>query len=90
MSKPRSTEKIAASDFVSIGELAEISGVRYSTLKHYTEIGLLEFQQIDAGLKRLYPKNQSIKRLREILALKTEKRFTIPEILQYFTKPDIK
>ena len=86
MSKPRSKEKIDASEYVSIGELAELSGVRYSTIKHYTEIGILEFEQDDTGLKRRYPKQSSINRLNEILALKTEKRLTIAEIVQHFAK----
>jgi len=84
MSKPRSKEKIEISEFVSIGELAEISGFRYSTLKHYTEIGILNFEQQDIGLKRQYNKIKSIKRLAEIKVLKTEKRLTIAEILDHF------
>jgi DNA-binding transcriptional MerR regulator len=84
MSKPRSKEKIDKSETVSIGELAELSDTRYSTLKHYTEIGLLEFKQIDSGLKRQYPKQQSLERLEKIKALKTEKRLTIAEIVDYF------
>jgi DNA-binding transcriptional MerR regulator len=84
MSKPRSKDKIDKSETVSIGELAELSDTRYSTLKHYTEIGLLEFNQIDSGLKRQYPKLQCLERLEKIKSLKTEKRLTIAEIVEYF------
>jgi len=89
MSKPRSKEKIEISEFVSIGELAEISGFRYSTLKHYTEIGILSFEQQDVGLKRQYNKIKSIKRLSEIKVLKTEKRFTIAEIMEYYNSSQV-
>ncbi len=45
MSRQRSIEKIQASDYVSIGELARLTGCRYSTLKFYTEEGMLPFEQ---------------------------------------------
>ena len=45
MSRQRSMEKIQASDYVSIGELARLTGCRYSTLKFYTEEGMLPFEQ---------------------------------------------
>lgn len=84
MSKPRSKEKIENSEFVSIGELAELGRVRYSTLKHYTEVGILDFVQLEQGLKRQYNKVKSLKRLLEIKKLKIEKRLTIAEIVEYF------
>ena len=45
MSRRRTMEAILASDYVSIGELARLTGCRYSTLKHYTEEGMLPFEQ---------------------------------------------
>ncbi|MEV8442083.1 MerR family transcriptional regulator [Actinosynnema sp. NPDC051121] len=36
------------------GELAELTGVRPSTLMHYTEIGLLPYHQDKPGLARRY------------------------------------
>ena len=36
MSRQRSLEAILASDYVTIGELARLTEVRYSTLKFYT------------------------------------------------------
>ncbi|WP_338586507.1 MerR family transcriptional regulator [Clostridium baratii] len=41
MSRPRSIEKIQNSDFITISELVQLSGMRYSTLKYYTEENLL-------------------------------------------------
>ena len=52
MSRQRSIEKIQASDYVSIGELARLTGCRYSTLKFYTEEGMLPFEQPEENLTR--------------------------------------
>ena len=54
MSRRRTMEVILASDYVSIGELARLTGCRYSTLKHYTEEGMLPFEQEEENLTRRY------------------------------------
>jgi len=41
---------------LSIGELAKLSGFRQSTLKYYTEIGILPFTQDGERLLRKYKK----------------------------------
>ena len=41
MSRQRSLETIEHSEYVTIGELVRLTGVRYSTLKFYTEEGML-------------------------------------------------
>lgn len=69
--------------FLSIGELAKVSGVRQSTLKYYTEIGILPFTQEGERLLRKYKKDKVLNRLEEIKKLK-EKRLTIKEIINYF------
>lgn len=79
MSRQRSLEKILASEFVSIGELARITGVRYSTLKFYTEEGMLPFQQEEENLTRRFPREMAIARLDKILELK-KRGLSIPEI----------
>jgi len=71
--------------FLSIGELAKVSGVRQSTLKFYTEIGILPFSQDGEGLLRKYKKDEALKQLKEIKKLK-EKRLTIKEIVNHFDK----
>lgn len=71
--------------FLSIGELAKISGVRQSTLKYYTEIGILPFTQEGERLLRKYKKDEILKRLSEIQKLK-EKRLTIKEIVGHLSK----
>ena len=45
MSRQRSMEVIANAEYVTIGELVRLTDVRYSTLKYYTEEGLLSFEQ---------------------------------------------
>lgn len=54
MSRQRSMENIMASEYVSIGELVRITNTRYSTLKHYTEEGMLPFEQAEENLTRRY------------------------------------
>ena len=46
MSRQRSMEVIEQSEYVTIGELVRLTGVRYSTLKFYTEEGMLPFEQV--------------------------------------------
>ncbi|MDI9597453.1 MAG: MerR family transcriptional regulator [Atribacterota bacterium] len=69
--------------FLSIGELAKVSGARLSTLKYYTEIGILPFTQEGERLLRKYKKDEVLSRLEEIKKLK-EKRLTIKEIVESF------
>jgi DNA-binding transcriptional MerR regulator len=79
MSRQRSIEKIMASEYVSIGELARITGCRYSTLKFYTEEGLLPFEQDGENLTRRYHREKSIKTIDHICAMRRQKK-SIPEI----------
>lgn len=72
MSRRRSDDAIEQAEFVTIGELARIIGIRYSSLKFYTEQGLLEFSQDDSGLTRRYRKEDAIRRLNEIQELKNK------------------
>ena len=70
---------------LTIGELAEVSGVRLTTLKYYTELGILPFSQEGKRLTRKYKKEETLKRLEEIKGMK-EKRLTIKEIVDHFNK----
>ncbi|WP_276353841.1 helix-turn-helix domain-containing protein [Cohnella caldifontis] len=85
MSRPRNLETIAQAELVTISELVRLSGMRYSTLKYYTEIGLLPFRQLDAGLVRRYPREASLRRLEEIRICKERDGLTIPQILEKFS-----
>lgn len=79
MSRQRTMEKILASEYVTIGELARLTGCRYSTLKFYTEEGMLPFEQAEQNLTRRYRQSESAKRVEWIRAQR-ETGKTIPEI----------
>ena len=70
---------------LTIGELAEVSGTRLTTIKYYTEIGILPFSQDGERLTRKYKKEEALERLEKIKELKG-KRLTIKEIIGYFDK----
>ena len=72
-----------AKNLIRIGELAKTSGARISTLKYYSEIGILPFEQEDAGLARRYDKEKAIKRLKEIKRLQ-DRGLSVEEIKKYF------
>lgn len=79
MSRQRSLEAILASDYVTIGELARLTEVRYSTLKFYTEEGMLPFRQEGEHLTRRYRREESVARVRRIQELRRAGR-TVPEV----------
>ena len=85
MSRRRSDADILASEYVTIGELARITGIRYSTLKYYTEIGLICFEQEEARLTRRYNQKATLLRLEQIREQK-EKGKSIEEIQSEFQK----
>ena len=70
---------------LTIGELAEVSGTRLTTLKYYTELGILPFSQAEKRLTRKYKEEEALERLEKIKELK-EKRLTIKEIVEHFNK----
>lgn len=79
MSRQRSMEVIETSEYVTIGELVRLTDTRYSTLKYYTEEGMLAFEQSDANLTRRYRRIESVERITYIRRLREEGR-SIPEI----------
>lgn len=83
MSRQRSIEKILVSEYVSIGELVRITNSRYSTLKFYTEEGMLPFEQEEENLTRRFPREKAIKRIEEINSLKKQ-GYKIQEIKKIF------
>jgi len=62
-----------------------LSGIRQTTIKYYTEIGILPFSQDGERLTRKYKKEKALERLDKIKELKG-KRLTIKEIIDYFKK----
>ncbi|NLK27844.1 MAG: MerR family transcriptional regulator [Clostridiales bacterium] len=72
MSRQRSIEKIRESEYVTIGELVRLTDTRYSTLKFYTEEGMLPFKQEDTNLTRRYHREETVKRIEEIKKMRNE------------------
>jgi len=70
---------------LTIGKLAEVSGIRQTTLKYYTELGILPFSQDGKRLTRKYKEKEALGRLDKIKELK-KKRLTIKEIIEHFDK----
>lgn len=79
MSRQRSMEAIESSEFVTIGELARLTAARYSTLKFYTEEGMLPFEQAEENLTRRYRREASVKRIARIKQLRSD-GLSIPEV----------
>ena len=79
MSRQRSMETILASEYVSIGELVRITGVRYSTLKYYTEEGMLPFEQAEENLTRRFPRENAVRQIERIRSFRLQ-GLSIPEI----------
>ncbi len=65
-------ETIRQAEYVTIGELVRLTEVRYSTLKFYTEEGLLPFEQEEENLTRRYKRKESIERISLIKRLREE------------------
>lgn len=87
MSRRRSLEDILQSEYVSIGELSRLTDSRYSTLKYYTEAGLIPFEQSDENLTRRYPREASVQRIETIKRLK-KSGLSISEISDWVVNND--
>ena len=84
MSRQRSMETIQQAEYVTIGELVRLTDVRYSTLKFYTEEGLLPFEQAEENLTRRYRRVLSVERIALLRRLRAEGR-SIPGIKKLLT-----
>lgn len=85
MQRKRTIKEIKKREFLKLSELAELCGVRYSTIKFYGEIGLLPYEQKGKRLAKYYPSKEARQRVKKILQLRNKRR-SIPEIISYFKK----
>lgn len=83
MQVKRNKKEIEKSEYVRQSELAELGGVRPSTIKYYSELGLLPYKQHGKGLSKFYHREKNLKRLERILELKEEGK-SINEIVAEF------
>ena len=79
MSRQRSMEAIQTAEYVTIGELARLTDVRYSTLKFYTEEGTIPFRQPEKNLTRRYKREEAVARILGIKKMRAEGK-SVPEI----------
>lgn len=79
MARQRSLKVIRQAEYVTIGELVRLTDVRYSTLKFYTEEGMLPFEQAGENLTRRYRREESLARIAHIRQLRQEGK-SVPEI----------
>ena len=54
---------------LKIGEIAREAGVRQSTIRYYTEVGLLAIAETTESGYRLYDKDETLRRLGMIKAI---------------------
>lgn len=72
MSRQRSDETIKTAELVTIGELVRLTGVRYSTIKFYTEEGMLPYEQEEEKMTRRYRREETVSRLEWIRQLRRD------------------
>lgn len=83
MPRKRTLEEIKKMDFLKMSELAELCGVRYSTIKYYGELGLLPYEQKGQRLAKYYPATEASQRIKTILKMRGQGK-TVPEIISHF------
>lgn len=85
MPTKRNLEQIKQRELLKLSELAELAGVRYSTIKYYSELGLLPYEQRGKRLAKYYPRIEATQRVKEILKLRGQSK-TLTDIISYFIK----
>jgi DNA-binding transcriptional MerR regulator len=83
MQRKRTLDEIKKRDYLRMSELAELCGVRYSTVKYYSELGLLPYEQKGKRLSKYYPAIEASHRVKAILKMRVEGK-SVPEITGYF------
>ena len=81
--RKRTIDEIKKREFLKMSELAELNGVRYSTIKFYSELGLLPFEQQGKRLAKYYPAKEASQRVKEILKLR-DKGQSVGEVISHF------
>jgi len=65
---------------LKIGEVAKEAGVKESTIRYYTEVGIVEVIETTETGYRLYDRDETIRRLRAIREV-NESRMTLSQIV---------
>lgn len=85
MQRKRTLDEVKKLDYLKMSELSELCGVRYSTVKFYSELGLLPYEQKGKRLAKYYPATEASHRVKAILKLRAEGK-SITEITDYLMK----
>ena len=85
MQVKRDLNKVKEMDYIRQTELAELTGVRASTIKYYSELGLIPYKQDRERLSKKYYREESVKRVQEILELRKQGK-KVTEIIEYYIK----
>lgn len=85
MGRQRSMETIRTAEYVTIGELVRLTDTRYSTLKFYTEEGMIPFEQAEENLTRRYKREAAVSRIKRIKEMR-ESGMTVPDIKKALLK----
>ena len=64
---------------LKVGEIAREARVLTSTIRYYTEIGLLKVRELTEGGYRLYDRDETVERLRMVKAV-SEGHLSLAEI----------
>ncbi len=70
---------MSESELLKISEVAELAQVLASTIRHYTDVGLLRVAGYTDGGHRLYAKGEVISRIEKIQTL-SKRGFSLPQI----------
>ncbi len=85
MQVKRDLSKVKEMEYIRQTELAELTGVRASTIKYYSELGLIPYKQDGERLSKRYFREDSIKRVQEILELRKQGK-SIAGIIEHYIK----
>ncbi|RLD16050.1 MAG: hypothetical protein DRI36_06245 [Caldiserica bacterium] len=70
---------------LKIGEVAKLCGVPKSTIRYYTDMGILKYVARTPGGVRLYPARETLMKMEMIKSL-NKRRFTLKEIIEKLKK----
>lgn len=65
-------KKSPPKDLLKIGEIARLAGVLPSTIRYYTQIGLLEAADTTPGGQKLYDKEDTLSKVRMIKSIERQ------------------
>ena len=81
----KTIDQLKELEYLGMSELAELNHLRYRTVKYYTELGLVPFEQKGERLAKRYPRVEASQRLKEIIRLREQGK-SVPEVIAHILK----